>query len=307
MSITPVCYRAYDHAFRLIGAWDALTDHLRRVLSPAAPERDLAGSMTLRFHSLPDSGGALQPEWTRPQVQDGRFRLTLDRRVLVEVSEADLGATAWIEPGWLARSPEAVEALLIEAPVLVLLAWCRMPFVHAAAVVRRGQGYLLVGGSGSGKSSLAYALVREGFELLAEDYVFVRSGPDGPELLGSPRSLRLLPDARQIFPELTDRPIRRQVNGELKIETMDPPRADRLHRRARLAGITLLEEPEGSPAEEAVLAGLTRELQFDPAGLLRRHREGYRRLARTPTRGLPMATSPIQRAHRFRRLWQENE
>ena len=46
--------------------------------------------------------------------------------------------------------------------------------MHASCAARHGQGVLILGPSGSGKSSLTLSMVRAGFTLVADDQVVVR-------------------------------------------------------------------------------------------------------------------------------------
>ena len=48
--------------------------------------------------------------------------------------------------------------------------------IHGAGVSVRGEGLLLVGPSGRGKSSLAIQLAREGYPLISDDFLFVHGG-----------------------------------------------------------------------------------------------------------------------------------
>lgn len=57
--------------------------------------------------------------------------------------------------------------------------------LHASAVVRDGRAVLALGDKGAGKSTTALLLGRAGYQLLANDRVFIRLEPDG--------ALRLLP------------------------------------------------------------------------------------------------------------------
>jgi hypothetical protein len=88
--------------------------------------------------------------------------------------------------------------------------------VHAGAVVRKGRAVLLVGRSMAGKSTLCYACLRDGFQLLAEDVVYV-SWRCGMRLWGMPWRIHLLPDAVRYFAELADIPAAIQANGKLKL------------------------------------------------------------------------------------------
>ncbi len=107
----------------------------------------------------------------------------------------------------------------IEPLGLSMLGLSRKYFVvHAACVVKHGISFLLHARAGTGKSTLAYACVRRGYQLLAEDAVQVKALPSGVQLWGAPWRFHLLPDARQLFPEIGGRQEMVQVNGEWKIE-----------------------------------------------------------------------------------------
>lgn len=54
--------------------------------------------------------------------------------------------------------------------------------VHATAVAIEGQGILLVGASGSGKSDLALRLIDRGAILVCDDYCDIIDGSGGPEI-----------------------------------------------------------------------------------------------------------------------------
>jgi HPr kinase/phosphorylase len=57
------------------------------------------------------------------------------------------------------------------------------PPVHASCVVRFGRGVLIRGASGAGKSSLALQLILQGFMLVGDDYVDLRT--DGNQVVAS--------------------------------------------------------------------------------------------------------------------------
>jgi hypothetical protein len=87
--------------------------------------------------------------------------------------------------------------------------------VHAAAVARQGRGVLLRGRSGQGKTTLAFAAARRGFQAVTEDVLWIDTG--GATWWGAPWTFHLLPDARALFPELAGLPLARQPNGEDKV------------------------------------------------------------------------------------------
>jgi serine kinase of HPr protein (carbohydrate metabolism regulator) len=61
------------------------------------------------------------------------------------------------------------------------------PTIHATAVSIRGQGVLLLGPPGSGKSDLALRLIDRGAVLIADDRVAVSGGD--PALLSAPAAI----------------------------------------------------------------------------------------------------------------------
>jgi hypothetical protein len=70
--------------------------------------------------------------------------------------------------------------------------------IHAAAVARNGEGILIVGMSGAGKTSLAVGCALAGWDYLGDDAVIVRPGPATVGALYS--SARLRADTFDLFP-----------------------------------------------------------------------------------------------------------
>jgi hypothetical protein len=131
-------------------------------------------------------------------------------------ARTDLGeAIAFITPALAADKPN-LRYNVIECLGLLLASFRDRTPVHAGAIVRDKRAIMLVGPSGTGKSSLCYAAVRAGFRLLAEDVVYV--GLDGGlSLWGCPWRLHLLGDAVRFFPELAGLPVTTQANGKQKL------------------------------------------------------------------------------------------
>jgi len=90
--------------------------------------------------------------------------------------------------------------------------------LHAACVVKHGVAVILQASAGIGKSTLAYACLRRGYQLLAEDVVHVKTSVRPFQLWGAPWKFHLLPDAVNFFPELAGRQALLQMNAEWKLE-----------------------------------------------------------------------------------------
>ena len=75
--------------------------------------------------------------------------------------------------------------------------------IHSGGVVRSGQGTLLVGPNGVGKSTLVTGLVAQGFSLLSDDQVWIRP----QTLLSYPSRGKILlkGNAPELFPDYRDK------------------------------------------------------------------------------------------------------
>jgi hypothetical protein len=76
--------------------------------------------------------------------------------------------------------------------------------LHAACLARGTDGVLVVGPSGSGKSSLALAFLEAGYDYVSEDLVFLREERDRIVACGFPDELGLTEDVGSLFPALGD-------------------------------------------------------------------------------------------------------
>ena len=88
--------------------------------------------------------------------------------------------------------------------------------VHGAALVKNNRAVLLRAKSSGGKTTLAYAAARKGFKALAEDVVWLDK--QRGYWWGMPWSFHLLPDAKNLFPELAPYQPVLQTNKEMKLE-----------------------------------------------------------------------------------------
>jgi len=146
-------------------------------------------------------------------------------------------AVAWIGSSLLA-DPDRARTDVIECLALFLAGRWLPAALHAAAVAQDGRCLLLTGAAGAGKSTLAFACLLEGLQLVAEDVVFVDTSAGRPVAHGLPGRIHLLPDARRFFPECpAARPVRRGA-GEDKlqfhVETLFP---GAVQRHAPIVGV----------------------------------------------------------------------
>ncbi|MEE8410200.1 MAG: hypothetical protein V3T05_11385 [Myxococcota bacterium] len=131
----------------------------------------------------------------------GRYTLRAGRGgIYGDVETGDV--TVWApSETWLGDA--TVVRTLVPVALLMHLARAGMFFAHAAAVVDpRGEGWLILGPGGGGKSTTAYALVRRGWSVVSDDGVLLRMADDGVEALAFMDGFHLAYEQRKLFPEL---------------------------------------------------------------------------------------------------------
>lgn len=90
--------------------------------------------------------------------------------------------------------------------------------IHAACVSKQGQGILLCGDSGAGKSSLSFACARSGWAFLSDDSTCLVRTRAGRVVVGNPYQIRFRQSAMDLFPELRDQRLTLRATGELALE-----------------------------------------------------------------------------------------
>jgi len=93
--------------------------------------------------------------------------------------------------------------------------------LHCACLVRNGQGLILGGDAGAGKSTLAVTLALKNFAFLSDDWTYFSQSGSRAQAWGLPTPVKLLPDAVKYFPQLREAQIAPSLNGELAYE-VDP-------------------------------------------------------------------------------------
>jgi hypothetical protein len=74
--------------------------------------------------------------------------------------------------------------------------------LHGAGLVRNDKGYLLLGASGGGKSSLAMSLVHLGWQYMSDDSLLIRSSGNGAEVLAFRKKFYLDSALVQHYPHI---------------------------------------------------------------------------------------------------------
>jgi hypothetical protein len=158
------------------------------IQQPCGPNRrvlEMRGGQVLYYaasHQLyidfPDRGRALC------DLESGEVR--------VSYPESEAG-----NAGWLAYPCFTI-------PLAELLKRHGLYMAHAAGLSLDGQGLLLAGASGAGKTTLAIALLRAGFGFLGDDTLFLCARAQGLRALAFPDQIDITAHTASFFPELQD-------------------------------------------------------------------------------------------------------
>jgi hypothetical protein len=152
--------------------------------------------------------------------------------LMTSTADAENFATCDLRSGyafcWLTRAVAENASYLryyfLEAVGLTLLEQWYTVSLHAACVEWNGQGVLLCGDSGAGKSSLALACARRGWTFLSDDGTSMVRKRKRKTVIGSPYQMRFRESAIELFPELRERSVTtRGSKQSIEVNTDDLP------------------------------------------------------------------------------------
>lgn len=136
-------------------------------------------------------------------------------------------AFCWISAA-TARQRDWFRYYYVDTIIHLILWHSHLTRVHASCVARNGEGVLLTGPSGAGKTCLAYACARHGWTFIADEACSLLRRSSERVVLGKPHQIHFRDTAVGILPELGGRLAARNPVGKMTIE---------LH-TAELPGIT---------------------------------------------------------------------
>ena len=146
-----------------------------------------------------------------------------DGRTAFEMRPLEGRARGLVDRSLLDEPQILVQVFLLHA-ISELLRGRGYYFLHAAGLEGPDGGVLLCGQSGTGKSTLTVALVRQGWSYLSDDFVFLRSSPDRSiGAVALKRECKIAVNMIKVFPELD--PLSdiqsREMEGDKRLVDLD--------------------------------------------------------------------------------------
>jgi hypothetical protein len=134
------------------------------------------------------------------------------------VADFPRGKTRMVISAAALRHPGYVRQVFLDCAAACQIGTAYTTPIHAACVASLGAGVLLCGDSGAGKSSLAYACARAGWQYVTDDTSYLVRGSNDGTIIGDCHKLRFRPSAVDIFPELSGLPVVPRILGRPSIE-----------------------------------------------------------------------------------------
>lgn len=121
------------------------------------------------------------------------------------------------------RYADGLYRSLESAPLRAQMRWMGMDrglhLMHAAAVGRGGDGLLLMGAGGAGKSTTAFAAMLAGMEFVSDDFCVLRCEPDGSTTVMPLVTIgRATENTMRLLPGLAERVVNRGAPADHKAE-----------------------------------------------------------------------------------------
>jgi len=151
------------------------------------------------------------------RVIEGVLTIAFDERNSVVVDLEHGGARGKLHRSFIGTKA-SLQYYVLEAAALSMISTLRAVALHAACVDWNGSGILLCGESGAGKTSLAYACARAGWNYLSDDASYLLLNGPGRVVTGNCQQIRFRSVASRLFPELEGREITPRVAGKPSIE-----------------------------------------------------------------------------------------
>ena len=175
--------------------------------------------ITLRFEGgdslfkVPERAQVLCISPSLRVLKDGDFFYLISGNSVFKI---DLGfgiGIGYIDSAFWGNTPKFKQDFLVLS-LLWLLRKHELYAIHANGLVKDGLGILFLGGTGSGKSTIALSLIRQGWGYLSDDVNLIRQRSDGIEALAFQKGFSFDPHLSVHYPELNNPMKTHSLNGQ---------------------------------------------------------------------------------------------
>jgi len=181
-------------------------------------------------------------------IDNGMFMLDLDACV----------GSAFVSPDFWKEQGKAIQEFLVLSMLWLFHRLCRYS-LHANSVVRDGICIVIVGKSGSGKSTTGLNLISCGWDYLSDDVNLIRQVSDGVEIMPLQRGFSVNPDIVNYHAQLTEYMHSASRNGDKRMIDISQVYPGRLVENA-IPQIILF--PEITPGADSSVAAIDRTSAF---------------------------------------------
>ncbi len=208
---------------------DVIEDYVFMVKNSAISN---SHNVTLRFNDdnftvrIPETAQELYSSPTLRVLKDGDFCYLIKGNSVFKLDLVNSLGIGYMDSAFWEGSIKSRQEFLILS-LLWLLRKHGLCGLHANGLVKDGSGILFIGDTGSGKSTTALSLIRQGWSYLSDDVTMLRDSANGVEALAFQKGFFFSPDLANHYPELNKAVETSSLNGQkrfLDISSIYPGR-----------------------------------------------------------------------------------
>ncbi len=225
-----------DYLFGIWGSYQACLEYSRREGGVLENHMTKNGSVsnshtiTLRFKNnnfsikVPETAQELSISSSLRVLKDGDFCYLISGDSIIQLDLKNSTGTGSLDSNFWRSSLKCKQDFL-----MLSLLWLLRPYglyaLHANGLVKDNMGVLIVGGSGSGKSTTALSLIRQGWGYLSDDVTLIRYTLDGIEAIAFLKGFSFDPNLANHYSEL-NKPVVSPVELPLEVPHLNGHRFD---------------------------------------------------------------------------------
>jgi hypothetical protein len=189
------------------------------------------GDIILRFKNkdssinIPEEAKELSVSSSLRVLKDGDFCYLISGDSVIRLDLENSSGFGQIDAGFW-KSPLKYRQDFLMLSLLWLIRPHGLYTLHANGLAKDEVGLLIVGNSGSGKSTTALSLIKQGWKYLSDDVLLIRERPQGVEAIAFQRGFSFDPKLANSFPELSCHLEKASFNGNKRFLNMESIYAD---------------------------------------------------------------------------------